>query len=174
MLKKKIKNLISLIEGTEIEEIEVSSFWGAQKIRLSKSNKNPKKSAVSSIPHFEDNIVSKEDNIISDEEKKEDVINEEIQKNTVEKIKEESLSNLKLHEIKAPLVGTFYSSQKPSDPPFINIDDKVKKGDTICIIEAMKIFNEIESDVSGTIREICIDNGNPVEFDQLIVKISVE
>ena len=72
------------------------------------------------------------------------------------------------------LVGTYYSSPKPSDPPFVNVGDKINKGDTICIIEEMKIFNEIESDVSGIVKEICVENGSPVEFDQLIVKISVE
>ena len=78
------------------------------------------------------------------------------------------------HELKAPLVGTYYSSPKPDDPPFINVGDKVKRGQTLCIIEAMKIFNEIESDINGTVTEICIENGNPIEFDQLILKIIPE
>ena len=77
-------------------------------------------------------------------------------------------------EVKAPLVGTFYSSPKPDSPPFVNVGDKIKKGDTLCIIEAMKIFNEIESDASGTVMEICVENGNPVEFDQVIIKISTD
>ena len=96
--------------------------------------------------------------------------------NNVDSIKTESINedvvNLNLIEVKAPLVGTYYSSSKPSAPPFVNIGDKVKKGDTICIIEAMKIFNEIESDVTGVVKEICVENGNPVEFDQTIIKVS--
>ena len=173
MLKKKIKNLIALIKGTEIEEIEVSSFWGAQKIRLSKGSKISQKSNANYIPQSE--IIKseksptpiKEDEISNPKENK-------IEQNIIKETIKDFPQDLNLQEIKAPLVGTYYSSAKPSDPPFINIGDKIKKGDTICIIEAMKIFNEIESDVSGTIREICVDNGNPVEFDQLIVKILVE
>ena len=168
MLKKKIKNLISLIEGTEIEEIEVSSFWGAQKIRLSKSNKNTEQPLATYIPKSEDNVISKDNN----EHEEDNVVKEEVQESVQEEIEETPILNL--YEIKAPLVGTFYSSPKPSDPPFINIGDKINKGDTICIIEAMKIFNEIESDVNGIVKEICIDNGSPVEFDQVVIKISVE
>ena len=82
--------------------------------------------------------------------------------------------DLNLHEVKAPLVGTYYSSPKPSAPPFVNVGDKINKGDTICIIEAMKIFNEIESDDSGIVKEICLENGNPVEFDQGIIKVSID
>ena len=79
-----------------------------------------------------------------------------------------------LIEVKAPLVGTFYASPKPDSPSFINVGDKINKGDTICIIEAMKIFNEIESDASGIVTEICVENGNPVEFDQVIIKVSAD
>jgi len=171
MLKTKIQNLIALIEGTEIEEIEVSSFWGAQKIRLSKSSKKTEQSTEAYVSRPESEIGSKEINISKDEKQKDEVVAQP-EKNIVEEIQEE-LPDLNLHEIKAPLVGTFYSSPKPSDPPFINVGDKINKGDTVCIIEAMKIFNEIESDVNGTVKEICADNGTPVEFDQLIIKISV-
>ena len=73
--------------------------------------------------------------------------------------------------VKAPLVGTFYSSPSPESPPFIKIGDKIKKGQTICIIEAMKIFNEIESEYEGTVSEILIENGTPVEFDQDLIKL---
>ena len=68
--------------------------------------------------------------------------------------------------IKAPLVGTYYSSSKPGDPPFINEGDSIIKGQIICIIEAMKIFNEIESEVSGKIVKVLADESSPVEFDQ--------
>jgi len=100
--------------------------------------------------------------------------NDSIDVENIENKNDNIVQDLNLHEIKAPLVGTYYSSPKPSDPPFVNVGDKINKGDTICIIEAMKIFNEIESDVSGIVKEICVENGSPVEFDQLIVKISVE
>lgn len=70
------------------------------------------------------------------------------------------------HQVKAPMVGTFYRSGSPGSPPFVEIGQSVKKGDTLCIIEAMKLMNEIESDVDGVIRSILVENGQPVEFDQ--------
>lgn len=68
--------------------------------------------------------------------------------------------------IKAPMIGTFYRSSSPDKPAFVNVGDEVKKGQVICIIEAMKLFNEIESEVSGKIVKVLIDNANPVEYDQ--------
>lgn len=68
--------------------------------------------------------------------------------------------------IKASMIGTFYRSSSPENPPFVNVGDTIKEGDTICIIEAMKLFNEIESEVSGTIVKILVDDSSPVEFDQ--------
>ena len=67
---------------------------------------------------------------------------------------------------KAPLVGTFYNSPKPGEPSFIKAGDKITKGQTLCIIEAMKIFNEIESEVSGKIVKVLVDDNSPVEYDQ--------
>lgn len=71
-------------------------------------------------------------------------------------------------EVKSPMVGTFYRSANPEKPPFVEIGQKVKKGDVVCIIEAMKLFNEIESEVSGTIVKVMIDNAQPVEYDQVL------
>ena len=68
--------------------------------------------------------------------------------------------------IKAPMIGTFYRSSSPDKPAFVNVGDEVKKGQVICIIEAMKLFNEIESEVSGKIVKVLVDNANPVEYDQ--------
>jgi acetyl-CoA carboxylase biotin carboxyl carrier protein len=71
-----------------------------------------------------------------------------------------------LIEIKSPMIGTFYRTPNPDSPSFVNVGDKVKPGDTVCIVEAMKLFNEIESEVSGTIVEVLVDNASPVEYDQ--------
>jgi len=68
--------------------------------------------------------------------------------------------------IKAPMIGTFYRSSSPEKPAFINVGDEVKQGQVICIIEAMKLFNEIESEVSGRIVKVLVDNASPVEYDQ--------
>lgn len=67
--------------------------------------------------------------------------------------------------IKAPMIGTFYITSGPGKPPFVNVGDEIKKGQTLCIIEAMKLFNEIESEVSGKIVKILMDDSNPVEYD---------
>lgn len=69
-------------------------------------------------------------------------------------------------QVKAPMVGTFYRSAGPDKEPFVKIGDKIQKGQTLCIIEAMKLFNEIEAEFSGTVVEILVDNAVPVEFDQ--------
>ena len=84
---------------------------------------------------------------------------------------ESSLSSDDTITIKAPLVGTFYKSSKPDTPPFISEGDEINEGQIICIIEAMKIFNEIESEHTGVIKEILVNDNDPVEFDQPLFKI---
>lgn len=80
----------------------------------------------------------------------------------------EKLSGKKTVEIKSPMIGTFYRSSTPDTPPFVSVGDKISKGQTVCIIEAMKLFNEIESEVSGTIVKIMVENSTPVEYDQVL------
>ena len=71
-------------------------------------------------------------------------------------------------DIKSPMIGTFYRSSNPDSPPFASVGDKITKGQTVCIIEAMKLFNEIESEVSGTIVKVNLENASPVEYDQVL------
>ena len=73
-----------------------------------------------------------------------------------------------LTAIVSPMVGTFYRSASPEKPPYAEVSQKVKAGDVVCIIEAMKLFNEIESEVSGTIVKVMVDNEQPVEYDQVL------
>ncbi|MCP5054324.1 MAG: acetyl-CoA carboxylase biotin carboxyl carrier protein [bacterium] len=75
------------------------------------------------------------------------------------------------HKVEAPLVGTFYRSPSPESGPFVEVGDKVNIGDVLCIVEAMKSMNEIPSDVSGTVREICVESSDMVEFEQVLFKI---
>ncbi len=77
-------------------------------------------------------------------------------------------SGKKTLEIKSPMIGTFYRSASPDTPPFASVGDKIGKGQTVCIIEAMKLFNEIESEVSGTIVKVLVENATPVEYDQVL------
>ena len=72
------------------------------------------------------------------------------------------------HQVKSPMVGTFYESASPTSGPFVTPGQKVSVGDTLCIIEAMKMMNQIEADKSGTVRSILVENGSPVEFDQVM------
>jgi len=73
--------------------------------------------------------------------------------------------NSKYITVKASMIGTFYRSTSPDQPAFVNVGDTIKEGDTICIIEAMKLFNEIESEISGTIVKVLVDDATPIEFD---------
>ena len=75
-------------------------------------------------------------------------------------------SGAKATPIKSPMIGTFYRSSSPDKPPLVNVGDEIKKGQVICIIEAMKLFNEIESEVTGKIVKVLVEDASPVEFDQ--------
>ncbi|MFM7823000.1 MAG: acetyl-CoA carboxylase biotin carboxyl carrier protein, partial [Bacteroidota bacterium] len=72
----------------------------------------------------------------------------------------------KYHVVKSPMIGTFYRQPSPDKANFVNVGDEVKPGQVICIIEAMKLFNEIESDVKGRIVKVLVDNATPIEYDQ--------
>jgi acetyl-CoA carboxylase biotin carboxyl carrier protein len=87
-----------------------------------------------------------------------------------DKKKEETIPDL-YYTVTAPLVGTFYRSSSPSSDQFVEVGDRVKVGDVLCIVEAMKSMNEIQSDVNGVIREICVENSQMVEFEQALFKI---
>jgi acetyl-CoA carboxylase biotin carboxyl carrier protein len=76
-----------------------------------------------------------------------------------------------LHDVTSPMVGTFYRASSPGTPPFVNVGDKISAGDVLCIIEAMKLMNELEAEVEGEVREVCADDGEPVEFGQVLFRI---
>lgn len=73
--------------------------------------------------------------------------------------------------VKAPLIGTFFAASSPEAAPFVSVGSKIKKGDTLCIIEAMKVMNEIESEIDGTITEVLVKNGEAVEFGQILFRV---
>jgi acetyl-CoA carboxylase biotin carboxyl carrier protein len=77
----------------------------------------------------------------------------------------------RFHEIKSPLVGTFYRAPSPEAPPFTEVGKTVRAGQVLCIVEAMKLMNEIESDVDGVVEEILVSNGQPVEYGELLFRI---
>ena len=79
-----------------------------------------------------------------------------------------------LHEVESPMVGTFYRAPAPDAPPYVEVGDRVQQGETLCILEAMKLMNELESEVSGEIREICVQNAEPVEYGQVLFRIDTD
>ncbi len=78
------------------------------------------------------------------------------------------------HTITSPIVGTFYRSPSPESPPFVEVGANIKLGDTLCIVEAMKLMNEIESDISGTVQKVLIEDSSPVEYGQALFLIKPE
>ena len=172
MNKDYIKKLIRILENSQIDSIQLSSFWGMNKIKLFKTSQRttvvePINSPLTSS-HV--NNISANQPIIDQQEEVKESSNSIDKENLVV----ESTDPSNLHSIKAPLVGTFYLSPKPGEPAFINVGDKIKVGQIICIIEAMKIFNEIESEVSGTVEKILIDDSNPVEYGQAIILVKID
>lgn len=96
--------------------------------------------------------------------------------NTVEDVTDTDITetNSSLNDVKAPLVGVFYAAPSPEEDAYVKVGDRVNKGDVLCAIEAMKMFNEIKAETAGTIAEICVDNGNVVEYGQTLFKITMD
>ena len=165
-----IKKLIRILENSKIDSIQLSSFWGMNKIKLFKSSQIVRASEESRLspPHTypeEIKVESSQNNEVSK--------NNDIESSSEDLASKESENVSSWHDIKAPLVGTLYFSPKPGEPPFIKIGDKIEPGQILCIIEAMKIFNEIESEISGTIKKILIEDSNPVEYGQAIISVEI-
>jgi len=143
---RKIKKLIELIEDSDIAEIEIHE--GEESVRLSRN---------SSAPTF---VTTAPQPIAAAAPAASPVPAASVEPGTAEA--EEIIG----HVVNSPMVGTFYRSPSPEAKPFVEVGQKVSSGDTLCIIEAMKILNQIESDASGTITKILVENGQPVEYNQ--------
>jgi acetyl-CoA carboxylase biotin carboxyl carrier protein len=76
-----------------------------------------------------------------------------------------------LKDIKSPMVGTFYRAPEPGADPYVKVGTRITSGQTVCIIEAMKIMNEIEAEITGVVREVCVDDAQPVEFGQVLFRV---
>ena len=145
---RKVKKLIELLEESGLSEIEITE--GDDKVKITKGGKQaPQANVVETVPQPEALAPT-------------------------EPIEEDSgiKNNNGFHEIKAPMIGTFYQSSEPDAEAFVKIGDPISEGDTLCIIEAMKMMNKIDSDVSGTIERVLVQNGDPVEFDQILFLVS--
>lgn len=141
-----IKNLINDIGQSNVDEVNLE-FPDGIKISVKKNNQVVKE-------------VVKENTIETTENSRQTTI-----------IKENEEQNEDCKIIKSPMVGTFYSKSSPTANPFVKVGDKVKKGQVLCILEAMKLMNEIESEYDGEIVEVCVKDDEMVEFGQILFKI---
>lgn len=145
---RKVKKLIELLEESGVSEIEVCE--GEESVRISR---NPSAASAAHIQVAHPTSIAP-------------------------RMQEAPPTEIPVtnngHVIKSPMVGTFYRASGPNDKPFVDIGQTVKVGDILCIVEAMKMLNQIESDHSGTITEILVENGQPLEFEQPLFVISNE
>ncbi|MDP1697375.1 MAG: acetyl-CoA carboxylase biotin carboxyl carrier protein [Xanthomonadaceae bacterium] len=145
---RKIKKLIDLLEESQLTEIEIKE--GEESVRLARL---PRTSAVPAAMHAAPVTHAAE------HARPAPVAEDSYSKHGGKAIPDG-------HMVRSPMVGTYYASPNPEAAPFIKVGQSVKAGDTLAVIEAMKMFNPIEADVSGTIVAILVENGQPVEFDE--------
>jgi len=148
---RKVKKLIELLEESGIAEIEIHE--GEESVRISRDGSNPLPQTMVNAPSVDVDSslktqLSTNENSSSDDYSSEGKV------------------------ITAPMVGIFYSSPSPDQPPFANKGQNIKTGDVLCIIEAMKIMNQIEADIDGKLVRILVENGDPVEYGQPLFVIS--
>jgi len=139
---RKVKKLIELLEESGIAELEIKE--GEESVRISRQTSTVVQSvAPVAAPLAAAPVATTPAAAVSTEE-------------------------VSGHQVKSPMVGTFYEAASPTSGPFVTTGQQVSVGDTLCIIEAMKMMNQIEADKAGTIRSILVENGSPVEFDQVL------
>lgn len=146
---REIKKLIKLLEDSTLTYLEVSE--GDKKIKLKKQNEAPK--IVQADVRAFDNVLTTGQGA---EQKK---------------AGEDTAAEPEGTPVKAPMLGVFYSKPSPEDEPYVEVGKTVSKGDTLCIIEAMKLMNEIPAEVGGTITKVCANDGDLIEFGQVLFYI---
>ena len=147
---RKVKKLIELLEESGIAEIEINE--GEESVRISRYSNNPMMAPVQQYAAPPPPPAAVADAPATSESAAADDI-------------------IDGHTVNAPMVGTFYSASAPGAPDFVKVGDSVSVGDTVCIIEAMKILNQIEADKAGKVKAILIENAQPVEFGQPLIVI---
>ena len=145
---KEIQDIINFIKKSDLDDVSIETE--NYKIRVKKNNGN-----------YTTTELPKEVKVSAPQTQ------QEVKK--VEEKKESTLSNNLI--IKSPMIGTFYRSPNPESDPFVSEGDTIKVGQTICIVEAMKLFNDIESEVSGKVVKILVDDNSPIEFDQPLFEV---
>ena len=148
---RKVKKLIELLEESGIAEIEIHE--GEESVRISRGGSAPLPQTMVNVPSVDAGSPLK------------------TQLSTNENLSNDDYSD-EGEVITAPMVGIFYSSPSPDQPPFVNKGQNIKTGDVLCIIEAMKIMNQIEADIDGKLVRILVENGDPVEYGQSLFVIN--
>ena len=146
---RKVKKLIELLEESGIDELEIRE--GEESVRISRHSKTPAQQYYAPAPMAAPAPAPVAAPVAAAEAPSAPKLNGTV--------------------VKSPMVGTFYRTPAPGSPAFVEVGKTVKKGDTICIVEAMKMMNHIEADVSGVIESILVENGQPVEYDQPLFTI---
>jgi acetyl-CoA carboxylase biotin carboxyl carrier protein len=146
---RKVKKLIELLEESGIDELEIRE--GEESVRISRHSKTPAQQYYAPAPMAAP-VAAPAAPVAAVAEAP-------------------AAPKLNGNVIKSPMVGTFYRTPAPGSPAFVEVGKTVKKGDTICIVEAMKMMNHIEAEVSGVIESILVENGQPVEYDQPLFTI---
>jgi len=149
---RKVKKLIELLEESGIAELEINE--GEESVRISRYSTAPAQAPVNYAAPPATAAAAPAPAAAPAEVSSED---------------EDSLPSG--HIVKSPMVGTFYSASSPASKPFVNIGDSVAEGDTVCIVEAMKILNQIEADASGIVKAVLVENAQPVEYGQPLLII---
>ena len=145
---RKVKKLIEMLENSNLEEIEIQE--GEESVRLVKSHGSLQSIQPQSI-----------------------VLPQEAQPEAIEQeIESPEATTRDSNSINSPMVGTFYASASPGAKPFISVGDIVSEGDVVCIVEAMKMMNEIKSEYSGTVLSVNVENAEPVEYGQSLFELS--
>jgi len=143
---RKLKKLIDLVEASGISELELTE--GEEKVKISRST----------LPSAQSHFIPAQPQLVQSQ----DISNTP----HIIKPEKEIPSESEGTTMDSPMVGSFYRASSPDSSPFVDVGSTVKKGDVLCIIEAMKLLNEIESDHDGIIKKILVENGQPVEFGE--------
>ena len=155
MDETKLRKLIAIFQESGVEELEYQeSFWRGVRVRLGRT----RQAATLAAPPQINPQVTREAPAPSTT-------------TTTENSQSTASGSENGHTIMSPMVGTFYRSSSPDSEPFASVGDTVTVGQTLCLIEAMKIMNEIEADVAGEIAEILVQNGDPVEYNQPLIRL---
>ncbi|MGH7549216.1 MAG: acetyl-CoA carboxylase biotin carboxyl carrier protein [Gemmatimonadota bacterium] len=144
MNRDELKTLIQLVEESEIDELEIRRWW--RTVRIVKNSRHPK------APGGTGEVASAGAAAPGRSEAAE-------------------AAAAPTQAVASPMVGTFYRAPAPEAPPFVEVGDTVRPGQTLCILEAMKLMNELECEVSGVVRKILVENGKPVEYGQALFEI---